>query len=486
MVAVRTPLGLSALLLLLLAACGREEDGPISVSAVGGEPRLAEPNRAPLDPASALLVSSVAQGLVRFDAGGEIEPALAQRWIVSDDGRRYTFRLAQTEWRSGGKVTAQQVVTRLRGAAAPTSHNSLKPILGAIEEIVAMTDEVLEISLKSPRPNFLHLLAQPEMAILRAGEGTGPYRAERSPDGAIKLSLRPPVDPAEADQEEPAETRPILLRGERAALAVARFKAGETDLVLGGGVGDLPVARAARASATALRFDPANGLLGLVFERADGPFARADIRQALAMAIDRPALTAALAVPNLQPRESLLPPGVEGLTTVSAPAWIHAPLTERRGAARRALGALAAPLAVRVAMPQGPGYRLVFAHLRRDWAAIGVRAQRVPSAQAADLRIVDEVAPAALASWYLRRFSCEASRVCDPAADEMMAAARLAPDAATRRGLLANADRILAGLGPFIPLAAPVRWSLVSPRLTGFRQNGSARHPLGELIAPVK
>jgi peptide/nickel transport system substrate-binding protein len=100
----------------------------------------------------------------------------------------------------------------------------------------------------------------------------------------------------------------------------------------------------------------------------------------------------------------------------------------------------------------------------------------------ADLRLIDEVAPAGLASGYLRHFSCEASRICDPAADEMMAAARIAPDAAARRGLLANADRILAGLGPFIPLTAPVRWSLVSPRLTGFRPNFVGRHPIGELV----
>jgi peptide/nickel transport system substrate-binding protein len=63
-----------------------------------------------------------------------------------------------------------------------------------------------------------------------------------------------------------------------------------------------------------------------------------------------------------------------------------------------------------------------------------------------------------------------------------MAAARIASDAAGRRDALANADRMLAGLGPFIPLTAPVRWSLVSPRLTGYRPNVFGRHPVGELI----
>lgn len=462
---------------LLVAGCSDEESGPISISAVGGEPRIVNANRDRLDPPSAILLEATAQGLVRFDAGGEIEPALAQRWIVSDDGLRYTFRLRKALW-GGRRITAEQVVARLRAAAAPASRNPLRPVLGAVDEFVAMTDDVLEISLKTPRPNFLQLLAQPEMAIVRGGEGSGPYRAERRPDGSVRLV---PVD-AEAPEDD--SSPPLLLRGESAALAAARFGERQADLVLGGTLGDLPLARAVRAPAAQLRFDPVTGLFGFAFTAAEGPFARMEIRQALAMALDRPALAAALGVPGLQARESLLPPGIEGLAQVSAPAWIRNPLPARQA---RAAGLLreaggGGRLAVRVALPEGPGYRLLFARLRRDWAAVGVETVRVPAGSAADLRLVDEVAPAGLASWYLRRFSCEASRICDPAADEMMAAARIAPDAGTRRGLLANADRILAGLGPFIPLTAPVRWSLVSPRLTGFRTNAFGRHPVGELI----
>jgi peptide/nickel transport system substrate-binding protein len=473
----RAPRLLAAM--LLLAGCGAEESGPVSISAIGGEARIANPNRERLDPPSAILIEATAQGLVRFDAGGEIEPALARRWIVSDDGLRYTFRLGEASW-GGRRITADQVVARLRAAVAPASRNPLRPVLGAIDEIVAMTDDVLEISLKSPRPNFLQLLAQPEMAIIRGAEGSGPYRAERRPDGSIRLA---PAE-AEAPDGDPPPP-PLLLRGESAALAAARFGERQADLVLGGTLGDLPLARAVRAPTAQLRFDPVAGLFGLAFAAPEGPFARLETRHALAMAIDRPALAAALGVPGLQARESLLPPGIEGLSQVSAPLWIRDPLPARQARAAALLrDASDGPgrLTVRVALPEGPGYRLLFARLRRDWAAVGVETVRVPAAAAADLRLVDEVAPAGLASWYLRRFSCEASRICDPAADEAMAAARIAPDTATRRNQLANADRILAGLGPFIPLTAPVRWSLVAPRLTGFRPNPFGRHPIGELI----
>src|SRR3954470_23630505 len=173
---------------ILVSGCRREAPGPVVVSAIGGPARMANPNREPLDTAPAFLLQSVAQGLVRFDATGDVEPGLAQSWIVSNDGLRYTFRLARTDWPGGGgRITAAEVVARLKAAGAPARRNELKPALGAIDEIDVMTDEVLEISLKSPRPNFLQLLAQPELAIFRGSQGAGPYRMVRQEGGGILL-----------------------------------------------------------------------------------------------------------------------------------------------------------------------------------------------------------------------------------------------------------------------------------------------------------
>jgi peptide/nickel transport system substrate-binding protein len=137
-------------------------------------------------------------------------------------------------------------------------------------------------------------------------------------------------------------------------------------------------------------------------------------------------------------------------------------------------------------MPEGPGARLLFAHLRRDWRAIGVDATAVAAGERADLRLVDEVAPALLASWYLRHFTCDASIVCSPEADAAMEAARMAPDPVQRRDSLAAADRLLTDLAAFIPIAAPVRWSLVSPRLTGWQPNPFGVRFVGSLVAPPR
>ena len=482
--AIRHPvLGALALLPLLAGGCREEESGPVQVSAIGAPPALVNPNLRPLDPPSAFLLESAAQGLVRFNAAGEIEPALAQRWTVSNDGLHYTFRLARLTWPDGRPITSDQVVARLKAASAPSSRNSLKPILGAVDKVQPMIAEVLEIGLKAPRPNFLQTLAQPEMAILRGGQGSGPYDLSSQSDRSVLLTPRKSAE--EVEDEAPVDRGPpLLLRGERSALAVARFEAGAADLVIGGTLGDLAIARAAKLPNARLVFDPVGGMFGLAFTHREGPLTNPDIREALSMALDRAAIVQAFAVPNLQPRETLLPSGVADQPQPAAPGWPPS-LALRRQEASGVIAAAGAPVTIRVAIPDGPGYRLLFAYLRRDWRAIGVTAERVGINQRADLRLIDEVAPANLATWYLRHFTCESSAVCDPTADEILAAARLAPTAVERRDHLAKADRLLTDLSFYVPIAAPVRWSLVSPRLNGFRPNAFARHPAGELIRPA-
>ena len=465
---------------LLVSGCDDPETGPVRVSAIGGPPQLRNPNLQPLDPPSAFLIEAVAEGLVRFDASGEIEPALAQSWIVSDDGLRDTFRIRRASWSDGSRVTAEQVAMRLRAAASRASRSPLKPVLGAIENVVAMTDRVLEISLRGPRPNLLQLLAQPEMAILLNNRTAGPYAIAAAEGDLVRLVMR---ESGENEDPRDRELADIDLRGEPAAFAVARFAQAEADLATGGTLGDLPLARAARLPANRLVFDPTPGLFGLAFTAGEGPLADPAVRRAMSMAVDRQAIAATLAAPLLQPRTSLMPPVADELRRPAQPDWAASPMPMRRELAARTIAGLAEPLRVRVAMPDGPGYRLLFAHLRRDGRLIGIEAVRVGPQAAAELKLIDAVAPAALASWYLRHFTCDTGRVCDPAADEALAAARLARRGADRRAQFAVADRILTEATPFVPIGSPVRWSLVSPRLTGFRPNRFARHPAGTLIA---
>ena len=461
--------------LLALAACVPGNSGPVRVVVIGGEPRVIGGGVPPLQPADAVLTGATAQGLVRLDGGGQIVPGLAERWNVSDDGLSYIFRLGDARWPDGTPVAARDVVRQLRAAASPQGRNPLRSVLTGIEEIVA-TSDVIEIRLAAPRPNLLHHLARPEFAIVRGGAGTGPFRTRRDEHGHLHLVRNVPA--GEGEREET-----VTLATERAALAVALFQQGAADLVLGGTWNDLPIARAADPPAAALRIDPAAGLLGLAVVDSQGPLASPELRRALAMAIDRDALLATIAVDGLQPRFGLTAPGLSNLAAPALPGWASFPLPARQNEARR-LVAAAGPQArsVRVAMPDGPGYRLLFAHLRRDWALIGIDAVRVDVPRSADLRLMDEVAPSRGASWYLERFTCARSPACDPLADAALSAARTARDPAARASHLAEADRRLADATVYLPLTTPVRWSLVSRRITGFRPNPFAVHSLTDLV----
>jgi oligopeptide transport system substrate-binding protein len=426
------------------------------------------------------------QGLVAFDANGQIEPALAESWTFTRDGLSVIFRVRRLKWPGGSDVTAADVAASLNAALAPSSDNRLKPLLSAIERVVAMTDHVVEIRLRVPRPNLLELLAQPELGIRRKGAGTGPWAMAWA--GTNRLMLTPRHNPDDADGDD-AIDRPIeriILRGERAALAIARFRVSRGGLVTGGTLADWPVVQAAQLRASLVRIDPAQGLFGLAI-MPSRPFLKdEDMRAALAMAIDRNALVAAFEVPGWRPIDHLLPAPLDSATAPARPDWGEIGVIDRQAEARRRIGVWTrarGPLVpLRVALPDGPGMRILFARLMIDWRMIGVRAVRVPmNASDADLRLIDEVAPNRSANWYLTRTGCDAGLPCNAEADFALKGSRSAPDLAHRAALIAKTDAIAATFTPFIALASPLRWSVVDPKLIGFRENAVAVHPLDRL-----
>jgi peptide/nickel transport system substrate-binding protein len=78
----------------------------------------------------------------------------------------------------------------------------------------------------------------------------------------------------------------------------------------------------------------------------------------------------------------------------------------------------------------------------------------------------------------VRRVLCASAAVCDPQADELVEAARITPVAGQRYAFLAQAAGRMDNAQLFIPITAPVRWSLVSDRIAGFAGNRYARHTL--------
>ena len=71
------------------------------------------------DPVMANHIALATQtGLVVFDEKGQVSPAIAGRWVVSDDGLSYIFRIDDLEWADG------EVVTATIGCGLPSSASS--------------------------------------------------------------------------------------------------------------------------------------------------------------------------------------------------------------------------------------------------------------------------------------------------------------------------------------------------------------------------
>lgn len=468
--------------LALLGGCTqRGDDGPVTVSAIGGAPTLADPARGTLDTPARLMLDATAQGLVRFDASGQIEPGVAERWSVIDQGRSYIFRLRDSEWNDGEKVTAAEVVRVLRRQLAPGSHNVLRPFLTAIDEIVEMTPEVIEIRLKRPRPDLLKLFAQPELAIFRVAPpgGSGPFRA--SAQHARSVLLRPAFDPARSpddDAVEPPAAANIHVIGERAARAIVRFERREAQLVTGGTFADWPLVGLTQIAPINRRLDPAAGLFGLAIVSRAGILADSANRAAIAQAFDRAAFTGAFSS-DWTPVSQLLPEQLDSAAPPAIPAWAQAESVRQDSAARIAQWKIAHPgaLTLRVALPDGPGATLLYGYIGAALVSLGITPERVAATAPAELRLIDAVAPYDSARWYV----ATACQVCSEATQTAIDAARDADSPRMRAQQIAIADAALANEVAFIPIARPLRWSLVSIRLKAWTGNSRAWHPLNHL-----
>lgn len=469
--------------ILLLTACSRSGDeGPIRVSVIGEAPRMVDPDREPPDATARVLLSAVAETLVAYDEEGKITPALAERWVVTSDGLSAIFRLRRAIWPNGKEVTSEEVARRARAMIAPNSRNPLRDAFDSIEEINPTTPDVIEFRLTTPRPPLLELLAEPEASILsRAMMGSGPYRlASRTGDTVI---LTPRGKPADGERR----ISDIHLSGEGAARAIVRFQRDALDLVLGGTYRDWPMVQIAKPSGRALRRDPAEGLFGLSVIKTAGFLADPLNRQVLAMVIDRDAILDAFDAPGWAAALTVLPHRYRSSADPAFPPWAIYDLAGRIQEARRRVQTWQQshpePLQVRLYLPPGPGSRLLYNRLAADWRQVGIQAVR-SAADDADIRLVDLVAPGGSALWYLSTLTCPSADACSDTAMAALDGARDAQSLAERGAHLADADRALAASGLYVPLATPLRWSLVSNRLDLFKENARAWHPLTALIKP--
>ena len=151
---------------------------------------LEPPNLDPTAGAAAaideVVYANVFEGLTRFNSSGEVIPALAQSWDISDDGLVYTFNLPSgVTFHDGTTFDAQDVKFSLDRARAEDSTNAKKNIFEGIDTVEVLDANTVRVTLTKPDGLFLFQMAKgdavivaPESAADNATNpiGTGPFK----------------------------------------------------------------------------------------------------------------------------------------------------------------------------------------------------------------------------------------------------------------------------------------------------------------------
>ncbi|MBQ7563021.1 MAG: ABC transporter substrate-binding protein [Lachnospiraceae bacterium] len=140
------------------------------------------------------------EGLLKPDPDGNIIPAVAEAYDVSEDGTVYTFRLRDdVKFHNGEPVTAEDVKYSLDKSAGMTGDESLIPAFSLIKniEIKEDDDRTIVIELSEGNMEFPAYLAMTNAAIIPKNNekpdtepvGTGPYKyVSRSPQENIVMT----------------------------------------------------------------------------------------------------------------------------------------------------------------------------------------------------------------------------------------------------------------------------------------------------------
>jgi len=480
----------------------------------GSEPDSIDPQLARMEAAMTILRDSY-EGLVSMAADGSPVPGTAKDWEISVDGRRYTFNVRpEARWSNGDRVVAEDFAAAWRRLVDPATASQyalmLEPVRNASDIVagrkpadslgVAAPDETtLIVELAEPSPYFLAMLSHPstfpvhrttlaarpqEFARPGVAVTNGAFTPSEWAIGSHILATRNP------HYWNDAATRLDAVRYVHVADPVTeltRFRAGDLDVTYTVPPGE--VARIEREWPGRLRIAPTVGVYyyGLALDLP--PFSHSpQLRQALAMAVDRKLLTQQVLGDGEQPAYGWVPPGIAGYEPQRF-SWAALDDAARIAEAKRLYAeagySAAKPLKVELRTSKSPLHDRIALAVTAMWkeqlgAEVSLRSEDFRVLKAA---IDAREAPLFRGSWigdyndaysFLQvlkgGFGINLPRYAsDPYEVALAMAATAAPE--KRATYLAAAERELLKDVPVIPLYFYVSKHLVAPRVTGWYDN---------------
>lgn len=122
-----------------------------------GQPSHINPLYASTNEVDRLLTRLIYLGLVDYDDQYSIVPALAERWNIEDDGKKYVFHLRNgVLWHDGTPVSVDDILFTF---AAIQDEEYMSPLRAEWTniEVSALDERTIVMVLKEPMPELLHL-----------------------------------------------------------------------------------------------------------------------------------------------------------------------------------------------------------------------------------------------------------------------------------------------------------------------------------------
>jgi len=373
-----------------LAGAAAPAPGAALVVAQTGEPRALDPHTVTALNDFRILVN-IYEGLVRFADGTlQIEPALAESWRLSDDGRRYTFHLRRgVRFHDGSAFDAAAVAfnfARMRDPQHPWHHTGPFPLaffFDAIERVEVLDRHTVALQLHAPYAPLLSNLAYPAglmvspAAVRRHGRafgrqpsGTGPFRFLEW------RSQRRVVLERYADYHgRPARTRHLVFRPVTDPVTrLAELVTGGVDLASEVPADSIALLRRRPEFTVHERTGP--HLWFLILNNRSGPLRDVRVRRAVNLAVDKRAIARDLLQGTA---EVAAGPIAAAFGEAADPALEPYPYDPARARALLAAAGLGDGVQVRFAVPQGGSGMLapvqMATAIQADLAAVGIEAR---------------------------------------------------------------------------------------------------------------
>jgi oligopeptide transport system substrate-binding protein len=267
------------------------------------------------------ILRDLGEGLVGYSADGELVPAAATSWDVSDDGLTYTFHLRDdAKWSNGDPVVAAHFVAGVERLVNPETAAFYAEFLSDVSDIVATDQLTLALTLSQPTPYMLSLLTHPATfpihtpsvaehadGFARPGKfvSNGPYRLEAWVPGAIVSLRRNDQYWNNAATSIDTVNYHVLVQD---SSELNRYRAGELQIT--STVPPDNFAQVQEELGDQLHVAPYLGVYYYGFNLSKPPFKdNPGLRQALSMSIDREQLTSKVTGRGEAPAYSWVPPG---------------------------------------------------------------------------------------------------------------------------------------------------------------------------------